>query len=256
MYYTLVTGASGVFGKCFCTELAKQKNNLIISGRSQEKLDELKQELSSFGVDILAFACDLSVMEERAKLFEFISPLKINKLILVAGNDNQMGIENYSQEKVCKQIRANFESAVDLSRFCLPKMDKGGWVLAISSLTAILPMPYFAVYSASKRAMLDYFSAIRYEFSDLNISVALPSSMPTRPDVILDIKKQGLTGKLASQKPQKVAKICLKKVKKNKRIILVGLYNKIVYFFNKITPLGLRCRLIAKKFKNKRKEKF
>jgi len=117
-------------------------------------------------------------------------------------------------------------------------------------------MPYFAVYSASKRAMLDYFSAIRYEFSDLNISVALPSSMPTRPDVILDIKKQGLTGKLASQKPQKVAKICLKKVKKNKRIILVGLYNKIVYFFNKITPLGLRCRLIAKKFKNKRKEKF
>ncbi len=256
MYYTLVTGATGVLGKCFCRELAQQKNNLILTGRSQEKLDLLKGELEAFGVDILCFACELSSREQRAKLINFISDFNINGLVLVAGNDNQMPLNEYSQEKVCQQIRANFESAVDLARVCLPQMDAGSKVLAVSSLTAIMPMPYFAVYSATKRAMLDFFSAIRYEFPQIKISVALPSSMPTRPDVIEDIKKQGLTGKLATQQPEKVAKICLKKLEKNKRIILVGLYNKIVYFFNKITPLGLRCRLVAKKFKNKRKENF
>ena len=186
-------------------------------------------------------------MAERKKDY------KINRLVLVAGNDNQFGLEDYTQEKVCDQIRVNFESSVDIAREFIPKMEKGE-VIAVSSLTAILPMPYFAIYSATKRAMLDFFTAIRYEYPHLKISVALPSSMPIRPDIIEDIKKQGLTGKLASQKPEKVAKICLKKV--GKKIILVGFYNKIVYFLNKITPQWLRCRLIAKKFKNKRKENF
>ncbi len=256
MCYTLVTGATGVLGKCFCKMLAEQKNNLILTGRSEEKLNALRQELTPYGIEIKCFPCEMGKTEDRAKLFEYISAFKLNRLILVAGNDNQMPIKDYSQEKVCEQIRANFEGVVDIARFCLPKMEKGSSVLAISSLTAIMPMPYFAVYSATKRAMLDFFSAISYEYIDINISIALPSSMPTRPDVIEDIKKQGLTGRLASQSPERVARVCLKKVKRNKRIILVGLYNKIVYFFNKITPLNIRCRLIAKKFKNKRKENF
>lgn len=254
MLYTLVTGASGVLGKCFCKLLAGRKNNLIITGRSQQNLDQLKNELSLSGVDVIAIACDMSSIEDRQKLFESLYEYKINRLVLVAGNDNQYGLGEYTQQKACTQIRVNLESVVDIARAFIPKMESGGEVIAVSSLTAILPMPYFAIYSATKRAMLDFFTAIRYEYPQLKISVALPSSMPTRPDVIQDIKKQGLTGKLASQKPEKVAKICLKKV--GKKIILIGFYNKIVYLLNKITPQRLRCTLIAKKFKNKRKENF
>ena len=253
MYYTLVTGATGVLGKCFCTELAKQNNSLIITGRSQEKLNQLKTELQDFGISVLAYSCDMASESSRAEFFESTKGYKINRLVLVAGNDNQYGLNEYSQEKAITQIRVNFESSVDFARQYVPLMENGE-VLAVSSLTAILPMPYFAIYSATKRAMLDFFTAIRYEFPKIKFSVALPSSMPTRPDVIEDIKKQGLTGKLAGQSPQKVAKICLKKV--GKKIIVIGLYNKIVYFLNKITPQRLRCRLIAKKFKNKRKENF
>jgi len=135
-------------------------------------------------------------------------------------------------------------------------MKKGSSLLAISSLTAITPMPYFAIYSSCKRAQLDFFTAIKREYKGYKITVALPSSMPTRLDVIEDIKKQGLTGKLASQPPEKVAKKCAKAVEKNKNIVVVGFYNKLVYFFNKLSPNWLKCKIIEKKFKDKRKENF
>lgn len=256
MFYTLVTGATGVLGKCFCTQLALQKQNLILTGRDILKLTQLKLELMEIcaDIDVQIFACQMANEQDRARFFKDISQFKLNKLILVAGNDNQMGLAEYTQQKAIEQIRANYESVVDLVRFCLPKM-QSGQVLAVSSLTAIVPMPYFAIYSSTKRAVLDFFRAISFEFPAIKFSVALPSSMPTRPDIIQDIKRQGLTGKLASQPPQKVAKICLKKLGR-KKIILVGFYNKIVYFLNKITPLKIKGKLISKKFKNKRKENF
>ena len=69
MNYTLVTGASGVLGKCFCKRLAGQGNNLIITGRSQRNLDLLKDELNLSKVDIIAISCNMQNQQEREELF-------------------------------------------------------------------------------------------------------------------------------------------------------------------------------------------
>ena len=257
MKYTIITGATGVLGKEFCKQLASQNKNLIITARSEIKLINLTVELKNlYKIEVKYFACDMSIEKDRENFFKFIKYLELENLILVCGNDNQMPFKDYSQDKIITQIRANYESQVCLTHYALSKMQNGGMVLAISSQTATVPMPYFAIYSSCKRAQLDFFRAIKREYKNHKITVALPSSMPTRPDVILDIKKQGLTGKLASQPVEKVVKVCLKKANKNKDIVLIGGYNKFLYFLSKITPLKLQQKIIEKKFKNKRKENF
>lgn len=254
--YTLITGGSGVLGAEFAKIYLSKGENVLLTGRSDEKLNKVK---NSFPADqnVLTFPCRLENENDREKLFDFLKQkgIIVTRIIHCAGNDNQMAFELYNQNGLVTQIRANYEAPLSLTLFCLQNFLVKE-ILAISSLTAIVPMPYFATYTSSKRALWDFFTAIKRENKNLKITVALFGSVPTREDIKVDIKKQGLTGKLSSQSPEKVVKKSVKALEKNKDKVIVGFYNKLLYFFNKITPLKLRQKIIAKKFKNKTKENF
>ena len=118
------------------------------------------------------------------------------------------------------------------------------------------PMPYFAIYSATKSALINFYTSLRYEVKDAKITVLAPGGIPTREDVIKDIKRQGCSGKLSSKPAEFVVKKALKGLDKNKRLVIPGAFNKFVYGIEKIAPLGLRCRFVAKKWKNKEKDAF
>jgi len=99
--------------------------------------------------------------------------------------------------------------------------------------------------------------SLRYELKGkAKVTVVLPGSIPTRKDVIEDIKKQGLTGKLSAKPKEFIVKKSLSALKKNKAVCVPGVYNKIVYFFTKITPLSLQMKIVAKKFSQKTKDAF
>ncbi len=262
MNCTLISGATGGLGKAFTIELSKTQNAIVLTGRSTEKLQALKAELEEQfnNLKVFIFACDMANENSRLEFFSFIKDngLKIEKLINVAGVDTQMAFEKYSQEKLEFQIRVNFESVVSVTKFALENRAEKLEILTISSMCASLPIPYFAIYSATKKALLDFFDALRFELKGKNVKITtiMPGSIPTRDDIVEDIKKQGLTGKLSKKSPSFVAKKSLIALNRNKKHYVPGFYNKFVYFFNKITPSFLKTRIIAKKFKNKEKDAF
>ena len=60
MNYTFISGATGGIGKAFVFECAKQKQNLFLTGRSIDKLTQLKQQVQKdFDVDVQICACML-----------------------------------------------------------------------------------------------------------------------------------------------------------------------------------------------------
>ena len=69
----MITGATGGLGKAFCKALVLT-DNLFLTGRSDEKLLALKEELLKINKDakIEVFSANLTSVEERKKLFEFI----------------------------------------------------------------------------------------------------------------------------------------------------------------------------------------
>lgn len=261
MQYAFITGSTGVLGKEFATALAKSGENLFLTGRTEQKLNDLKILLLKINpnIDVDYYPCDLTEATKRAGMYAYIENkgYVFKKLINVAGADIQKPFINYTQEKIVFQARANFESAVSVTKFFLDNMTGKGEILTVSSLTCATPMPYFALYSASKSALTSFMRSIRYEFKGkAKITVVLPGSIPTRPDVIEDIKKQGLTGKLSAKPKEFIVKKSLAALRKNKAVCIPGFYNKVVYFFTKITPAALQMKIVAKKFSKKTKDAF
>lgn len=258
---TFISGATGGIGKAFCSECAKNGDTLFLTGRNEDKLKKLSEELSSlYNVKVYYVACDLTDSDDRAKLYLYAreNNFSISRIILVAGVDTQKAFVEYTREKLLFQLRVNVESTVDIAHELLKLKGEETEVIAVSSMSCVSPMPYFQVYSATKALILSLFTALRYELKKekVKITTVLPGGVPTRPDIIEDIKGQGLWGKLSSKSPKFVARGSLKAVKKNKAKYIPGFFNKFLYFIMKIAPKKIVLKFIANRWKNLTKDAF
>ena len=260
--YAWITGATGGVGRAFVYLLAERENRLLLTGRSTEKLQALQTELLAKypSIDVKIIACDLANEADRATMFAKISEqnLQIRLLINVAGVDVQKAVEKYTQEKLAMQCRVNFEAAVSLCRFALDKKADHLDIINVSSVSGIYPMPYFAIYSATKGALVSFSLALREEVKSqgVHVTAVLPGAMPTREDVKEQIKGQGLWGKLAAKQPTWVANKSLKAVKRNKRKIIPGFWNKVMRFGTALLPLRLKMAFISKRWRKIEKDAF
>lgn len=259
MGYTLITGATGGIGKEFCRQLVKT-DDLLITGRSEEKLNSLKQELLSIRPSALIeiFKADLTDFKQREDLFAFADSrdIKFSGLINVAGVDTQKAFEKYTHQKITFQVRVNVESTIAITHGVLSRRERGLKILTVSSMSGTVPMPYFAIYSATKACLNNFFASLRYEIKDAKITTLMPGAVPTREDIIKDIEIQGFTGKLSSKPIDFVVKKALKGLAKNKRKVIPGAFNKFIYFVERITPKSLQMAYVAKKWKKKEKDNF
>ena len=259
--YTFISGATGGIGKAFSVECAKKGYNLFLTGRSQEKLEKLKNELqktSSANIDY--FACDISSVDSRNKMLEYIDEkgYLFDRIICVAGVDTQKPFLEYTREKVLFQTRVNVEGTIDLTYSLLNKRAKGLEILVVSSMSGVSPMPNFALYSATKSLLTSLFTALHYELKKekIKVTVVLPGGVYTREDIIVDIKGQGLWGKLSAKTPKFVARRSLKALSKNKVKYIPGFFNKLLNFLMKIAPKKIVLNFIERRWRNNRKDAF
>ena len=263
MNYTLVTGACGGLGGAFVRILAGRGEPLFLTGREEGRLaafaDALHAQYPQLPVEY--FPCDLADGKSRRRFFAYCDSLhaRFARLIYVAGADIQKGFEKYSEEKLVMQTRVNFEGAVSFTRAVMARSDLDGTTefLAIGSVSGLYPMPYFALYSATKRALWQFYAALRTELKGrAKVTCVLPGAIPTRPDVKEYIQKQGVWGKLAALPPEKVAQKSLKAVEKNRRSVVVGFWNKCMRFVTAPVPLSLKMKFISKKWSKTEKDAF
>lgn len=260
--WSLITGATGGLGKAFVEVLAKEGADLFLTGRSAEKLSSLQTELREKypQCEVAYFATDLENEVGRYALNEEIKRTgrKISRLVNVAGVDIQKPFSAYTQEKITMQCRVNFESAVSTCLFAIENRAEKLKIINISSVSGIYPMPYFAIYSATKGALTSFSISLREELRGQNVSVTavLPGAIPTRDDIKEQIKGQGLWGKLAVKSPTEVAKCALKAVSKNKAKVVVGFWNKAMRVATAWMPTSWRLRFIAKRWSKITKDAF
>ena len=206
------------------------------------------------------FAVDLSDEGSREETIRQIAAehLKIGRLINVAGADIQKAFTEYTQEKLCFQCRVNLEAAVALCRFALERRTEELEILNISSVSGLYPMPYFAIYSATKAALTAFSLALREEMKGkgVRVTVVLPGAMPTRADIREQIKGQGIWGRLAAKSPDFVAEKSLKAVSRNRGKIIPGFWNKAMAAGTKFIPQSWKLRFIARRWSKISKDAF
>ena len=234
--YTLITGSTGGLGGAFCKECLKDGQNIIISGTNQTKLDNLKQSLKNVypNLKILAKECNLALQESRNTLIDFIKDnnININCLINNAGYISEGSFLNYSENDIINTIRVNCEGTINLTQKIISIRDKEQPlnIITVSSLAANYPMPYMAIYAASKAFLKSFFTAIAYELKDENIFITnvYPSGIPTTNAMQEAIRAQGFNGKITMATPEFIAKGALKASKKHKKEYIPKFINRFI----------------------------
>lgn len=284
MEYTFITGATGGIGKAFCRYYAKEGCNLYITGRSEEKLAALKEELLGINdsISVKYLPADLTDRQSRDNLFSYAddNEISVTRLVNVAGADIQKGFLSYTDDKVIFQIRVNVEATISLTHMFLERLDFGDTgnikasrkatnnktggkkknlpeIITVSSLSGVSPMPYFQLYSATKACLTNFFKSLRIELKGkVNVTTVLPGGVYTRPDICDDIKGQGLWGKLSAKTPDFVVGKSVKGVRKNKKLVIPGFWNKFLYTLMKFVPENLKLKFIANRWKKQTKDAF
>ena len=260
--YALVTGASGGLGKALAKALCDEGYDLLLSGRSEEKLNNFKAELQEIypARELRIYPANLA---NEGGVYALSSKIEAEKIAIsllanVAGADIQKGFLEYTQEKIAFQCRVNFEAAVALCHFAIKHKAEHLDIINISSVSGIYPMPYFAIYSATKAALTSFSVSLREEMhgKGVNVTAILPGAMPTREDIQQQIKGQGLWGKLAAKTPDSVAKAAIKAVRKNKAKTIVGFWNKTMRVATCWIPTSWRLKFIARRWSKISKDAF
>ncbi|MBN3290471.1 DH12A protein, partial [Polypterus senegalus] len=177
--WAVVTGATDGIGKAYAEELARSGMCVVLISRSQEKLDQVSNEIKEkFHVDTKTIAVDFGEKEDIYKIIESVlADLEIGVLV------NNVGIAYGYPEyfldipdldnMISNIIKINVTSVCKMTQLVLPGMVKRskGVILNISSASGMYPVPLLTLYSATK-AFVDFFSrALHAEYKSRGITV-------------------------------------------------------------------------------------
>ena len=256
-----ISGATGGIGKAFAYQVASQGGNLFLTARNSQKLQNLASEIANkYGVYVDWFSCDLTNAHAVKHMLNYIGEkgYKFCRVINVAGVDTQMAFTKFSTQKLSMMIDVNCTSTVNITHALIDRATQNMQIITIASMSGASPMPYFALYSATKSMLINLFTALHYELKSkgIKVTVVMPGGVYTRKDVVKQIEEQGLWGKLSAKTPEYIAKKSLKVASKNKVKYIPGFFNKLLYGIIKITPKCIVLKFIAKRWAKIEKDAF
>ncbi|MEU6581114.1 SDR family oxidoreductase [Nocardia sp. NPDC046763] len=161
----VVTGASSGIGAAFATALAARGCDLILVARREPRLRDLAKELeAAHGVSVRVLAADLADPAGVSRVAEVCTdPLHpVGILINNAGFATHGALADHAAGKVREEIAVNVAALAELTHAALPAMvtrDRGV-IVNIASTAAFQPIPFMAVYGATKAFVLSFTEAL------------------------------------------------------------------------------------------------
>ena len=172
----LITGATSGIGLATAKKFANKKNQLILCGRRQHKLDEISNEISKI-TNVLTLQFDVSDKEEVNKVLENIPKefSSIDILINNAGNAHGLDtIQEGSLDDWDNMIDSNVKGLLYVSRVIIPKMieQNSGHIINIGSLAGREVYEKGNIYCATKHAVNAISKAMRIDLNKTGIKVS------------------------------------------------------------------------------------
>ena len=171
----LITGATGGLGKEIVKEFAKNGCNLFLTGRNNEKLNSLKNELKNYENEIkIDFEhADLSDVSDIQKLIDKTKKVFSNIDILVncAGVFPVKLLSDSTVEDFEKCFSVNVKAAFILSKEFSQGMisKKWGRIINIASSSAYAGFKNTSIYCSSKHALLGLSRSLHNELKEHNV---------------------------------------------------------------------------------------
>ena len=212
-----ITGASSGFGKAIATTFAKNGDDCIITGRRDDRLEELCNELESkYNVAIYTLCFDVQDKDAVKKAIDGLPDdwKDIDVLVNNAGITKDRMFLKMSREDWDAVIETNLNSMFNVTKQVVADMVEKGWgrIVNISSVNGEKGQAGQTNYSAAKAGMHGFSMALAQELATKGVTVntVSPGYIGTdmvkaiRPDVLekivatVPVKRLGEPSEIAS----------------------------------------------------------
>ena len=246
--FALVTGASSGLGEEFARQLAHRGCNLVLTGRSREKLETLASDLSRInGVATRVVTADLAQPGGAEQLALIVDDLgvTVDHLVNNAGFGSAGNFSESDARREMSMVRVNCESVVCLAGHFLPGMVKRnrGGIINVASTSAYQPTPYMATYGASKAFVMSFSAALASELdkTDVRVLAACPGPVPTGFQAAAGMPADAIM-KFAKLEPNDVVQSTLEAYAAGRVVYVPGAVNAVQTTLSKVMPRAIVVR--------------
>ncbi|WP_347402492.1 SDR family NAD(P)-dependent oxidoreductase [Corallococcus macrosporus] len=244
-----MTGASSGLGEVFARELAARGMDLILVARSEDRMRALAAELTkTHDIQAEVIALDLgregAGRELHARCQE--KGLRVDLLINNAGFGTHGSFDAAPFARQHEQVMLNVTSLVDTSHLFLPDMlARGvGGILNVASIAGFQPVPYMAIYGASKAFVLSFTEALSEETRERGVRVLALCPGPVRTAFFEVVgTQQAAVGPMATA--EEVVLRGLKALDQGRASVVPGWRNWFQANLTRFTPRWLGLRVAA-----------
>ena len=180
--FALITGASSGIGFELARQFAEHGYDLLVVAED-DAIHDAARGLQTAGTRVFSLRCDLAtsagveqVVEEVHTMARPVDALAINAGVGLGG-----AFVSTDLASELRMIQLNIVSAVHLTKRLIGAMTahRSGRILFTSSIAAVMPGPYEAVYAGTKAFLLSFAEALRVELKPHGISVTALMPGPT-----------------------------------------------------------------------------
>ena len=266
----IVTGGASGIGRAIAEELAKRGSEVVLADLQIELAEEVVSGIHSSGgkakavkIDVTDFPAMENMCRNTAQRTGRLDYIFNNAGIAIGGTVSQYGIEDWNQV-----MNVNISGVINgvQSAYRIMLRQGYGHIVNTASLAGLKPSPGMVGYATSKHAVVGLSISLRAEaaHSGVRVSVLCPGVIRTPilegggryGKMLIDTppeKLRHMWEKLKPMSPAEFAKKALNSVAKNKAIIILPSWWKLLWWLNRISP-SFGIALAQKTFRGIKKE--
>ena len=249
----LITGASSGIGEEFAKQLAARGYELVLVARREERLQALAEILPG---TTHVVACDLAT--EAPELHGRVEKLGVRVDLLVnnAGFGLRGRFHELPVERQAEIVRVNCEAVVTLTGAFLPGLldrNRGG-IITIASTAGMQPLPYEAVYGASKAFALNFTEALHAELkgTDVKVLAVSPGPVHTEWQQVAGYEQVGGEMMPGAIEADQVVREALEAYDSGKRSMVPGRFFRNFMRLNAPAPRSLKLAVSERMYRPKK----
>ena len=249
MITALITGGSSGIGLEYARQLAGRGYDVALVSNREGELKDAAESLKEYGVKVFTLTADLAKHESAKLVVEWCDKEGIVPDVLI--NNAGMFFMEYlgaeSVDKVSAMMALHMETVTELCVLFGSRMKAAGHgrILNMASMTAWIPAPGIAVYSASKAYLVSFGKGLSYELkpNGVTVTTVCPAAIDTGLYPLGD-KLRGRLHRMGIVKsPEWLVKRALRGMFRGRRLMRPGPLNHLVPFIVSLLPACLIDRL-------------
>lgn len=249
----LITGASAGIGVEFAKQLAERGFELVLVARRKERLEQLAESLP---VTAHVIPCDLA--NEATELKPKVDALGVQVDLLV--NNAGFGLRDrffdLPADRQAEMVRLNCEAVVILTHaFAGPMVERdSGGVITVASTAGMQPLPYEAVYGATKAFALNFSDALHMELKGTGVKVLAvnPGPVHTEWQQVAGYEESGAEMMPGAIEADQCVREALAAYDRGKRSMVPGRFFRNFMRLNSPAPRSVGLRVAERMYRPKK----